>query len=491
MKDLKEKAIRGGFARLGAQGASFALRLGSLMILARLLEPADFGLVGMVAAFTGVLTLLRDFGLSCATIQRATVTEEQISNLFWINLVAGAGLGLLLAAAAPEIAVFYHEPRLAAVTAVLAVGFLFNAAGVQHGAVLQRQMRFSALALIDTGAQAVGIAAGIAGALAGYGYWALVVMTIVSPLVGTIAYWIVTGWVPQLPRRGAGVRSMVNFGGILTVNGLAVYIATNFEKVLLGRFWGADAIGIYGRAYQLVNIPIANLNSAAGEVAFSALSRVQDDPGRLRRYFLRGYDLILGVTVPVTAACALFANDIVHVCLGAKWSAAAPLLRMLAPTILVFAVANPLSWLLMSLGLLKRSLQMTLVITPILLVSYLLGLPYGPKGVAFAYSAVMLAWVFPLIAWAVHGTSITFRDVMRSAYKPLLSGAVAGALALALRAAYGAALSPLPRLILEITVLLVIFVSVLFASGQKAIYLDLLRQLTRSAPREQESLASN
>src|SRR5579864_6583463 len=110
MKDLKEKAIRGGFARLGAQGVSFFLRLGSLMILARLLEPADFGLVGMVAAFSGVLNLLRDFGLSCAAIQRATVTEEQISNLFWINLVAGGALALLMFGAAPGVAVFYREP---------------------------------------------------------------------------------------------------------------------------------------------------------------------------------------------------------------------------------------------------------------------------------------------------------------------------------------------------------------------------------------------
>jgi len=492
MKDLKEKTIRGGFARLGAQGASFFLRLGSLMVLARLLEPADFGLVGMVVAFTGVLNLLRDYGLSCATIQRATVTEEQISNLFWINIVAGGGLGLLLFVAAPEIAAFYREPRLTAVTAVLALGFLFNAAGVQHGAVLQRQMRFSVLAVINTASQAVGIAVAIAGAVAGYGYWALVALAIIPPLVTSVGYWIVAGWVPQLPSRGAGIRSMIHFGGTLTVNGIALYIATNFEKVLLGRFWGADAIGIYGRAYQLVNLPTSNLNDAAGEVAFSALSRVQDDPARLRHYFLRGYTLILGMTVPITVLSVLFANDIVLVCLGPKWIAAAPILRLLAPIIFVFAIANPLGWLLMSLGLVKRSLRMTLVICPILVVSYVIGLPYGPKGVALAYSTVMLLWLLPLIAWAVHGTPVSFRDILFTAYKPLASGVVAGALAFAGGIAYGHLLSPFPRLILESTVLLVVFASVLlFIAGQKTIYLDLLRGLTRGTPQDQESLVPN
>lgn len=492
MKDLKEKTIRGGFARIGAQGASFFLRLGSLMILARLLEPADFGLVGMVVAFSGVLNLLRDFGLSCATIQRATVTDEQISNLFWINIVAGGGLGLLLFLAAPEIAAFYHEPRLTAVTAVLALGFLFNAAGVQHGAVLQRQLRFGALAVINTSAQMVGISVAIGGAFAGYGYWALVAMAIIPPFIASVGYWIATGWVPQFPRRGAGVRSMLHFGGTLTINGLAVYIATNFEKVLLGRYWGADAIGIYGRAYQLVNLPTSNLNDAAGEVAFSALSRVQDDPVRLRRYFLRGYTLILGLTVPITILSVLFANDIILVCLGPKWNAAAPILRLLAPIIFVFAIANPLSWLLMSLGLVKRSLKMTLVICPILIAGYVIGLPYGPKGVALAYSTVMLLWVLPLIAWAVHGTAVSFRDILSTAYKPLASGIVAGALAFAGQVAFGHLLSPFPRLVLESAVLLVVFALVLlFVAGQKTIYLDLLRGLIRGKAQEEESLVSN
>ena len=144
---------------------------------------------------------------------------------------------------------------------------------------------------------------------------------------------------------------MMHFGGTITLNGLVVYIASNFEKVLLGRFWGADALGIYGRAYQLINIPTANLNSAAGEVAFSALSRLQDDPARLKSYFLKGYSVVLAMTMPMTVACALFADDMIFVFLGPKWKAAAAIFRFLAPTIMVFAIANPLSWLVMSLGL--------------------------------------------------------------------------------------------------------------------------------------------
>jgi PST family polysaccharide transporter len=491
MKDLKEKTIRGGLARLCAQGADFTLRLVSLMVLARLLGPKDFGLVGMVTALTGVLIMFRDFGLSAAAIQRPIVTEEQLSTLFWINILVGAGLTLLTAAMAPVIAAFYHEPRLVAVTAALASSFIFNAAGVQHGALLQRQMRFTALAVVSTISLVVSTAIAIGGAMAGYGYWALVAMTLTAPIINTVGFWLTAAWIPGRPRRRVGIRSMMHFGGTVTLNGLVVYIASNFEKVLLGRFWGADALGIYGRAFQLINIPTGNLNSAAGEVAFSALSRLQDDPGRLKSYFLKGYSVVLAMTMPMTVACALFADDMIFVFLGPKWKAAAAIFRFLAPTILVFAIANPLSWLVMSLGLVRRSLKMGLVIAPLMILAYVLGLPYGPKGVALAYSATMLLWVVPVIAWSVHGTVISLADVFLAVSRPLASSIVAAGLALAVRSVYGQSLTPLLRLMLEITVLLVTFLGMLlFATGQKSLYLDLLRGLREPSSAKEKSLAS-
>jgi O-antigen/teichoic acid export membrane protein len=489
MKDLKEKTIRGGVARLSAQGANFCLRLGSLMILARLLGPKDFGLVGMVTAFTGVLTLFRDFGLSAAAIQRTDVTNEQISTLFWINILVGVLLGLVTVASAPAIAAFYHEPRLFGVTAVLALGFLFNAAGVQHSVLLQRQMRFAALAVVNTVGLVVGTAVGIGGAKIGYGYWALAAMTVTVPLISTIGFWLATAWLPGMPHRRVGLRSMMRFGGTVTLSGLVSYVACNFEKALLGRFWGVTALGIYGRAYQLINIPTDNLNSAASEVAFSALSRVKDDPVRLKRYFLKGYSVLLALTLPITVGCALFADDLIIVVLGPKWTAAA-IFRLLAPTILVFALLNPLYWLLCSLGLVERSLKIGLVMAPTMIASYVVGLRYGPRGVAFAYSAVMMIWVIPVIAWSVHGTLISIRDILLAISRPLASSIVAALLAFGVRSIYGHSLPPLPRLLFESAILLVTFVgTLLFVTGQKVLYLDLLRGLKGSPVAEEEGLA--
>jgi len=276
---------------------------------------------------------------------------------------------------------------------------------------------------------------------------------------------------------------MMRFGGTLTLNGLVAYVAYNLEKVLLGRFWGAGAIGLYGRAYQLINIPTDNLNAAAGEVAFSALSRVQDEPSRLKSYFLKGYTLVLSLTVPITMLCGLFADDVIQVLLGPKWKEAAAIFRLLAPTILIFALINPLGWLMFSVGLVGRSLKLAFVFAPLIIAGYVIGLPYGPKGVAFAYSAVMTLLFIPLMAFCIRGTVISLRDILLAVSPLLASGIAAAGLAFAVRFLYGQFLSPLPRLALESTVLLLTFLGLLmFATGQKSLYLDLLRALT-GAPR--------
>jgi len=488
MKDLKQRVIRGGFAKICSQGAGFVVRMGSLMILARLLDPKDFGLVGMVTAVIGVFNLFRDFGLSAAAVQRnTTVTREQASTLFWVNILVGAILGLLSFAIAPFAVLFYHEPRLFGITAALASGFLFNAAGVQHSAMLEREMRFTTLSVIDTISLLTSVLVGIGMALHGYGYWALVATTTVAPLVYTVCVWLTTAWVPGRPHRRVGVRSMMRFGGTLTLNGLVMYIATNFEKVLLGRFWGAEAIGVYGRAYQLVNMPNDNLNSAASGVAFAALSRLQDDPPRFRSYFLKGYALVLSLTVPVTVACALFAKDMISVFLGPKWQSAVTVVSLLAPTTLAFATINPLGWLLMSLGLVGRGLRMALVFAPFMIAGYLIGLPYGPRGVAFAYSAMMTLSVIPMIAAAVRGTVISVRDVLLTVSRPLLSGIVTAGLVLGLQFWYSPYLLPLPRLVLGVALVLAGYLGMLlYVMGQKLFYLDILRGFRRPPSVEEQ-----
>lgn len=479
MKDLKEKTIRGGVARVVAQVVFFALRIAALMILARLLDPKDFGLVGMVTAFTSVFILFRDFGLSTATVQRVDITDGQISTLFWINVLVGAVLTILLSALAPIVVRFYHEPRLFWVTIALASGFVINAAGVQHSALLQRELRFTELAVIQIAALAVSTLLGIGMALLGYGYWSLVVLSVTLPLASTVAFWMASGWIPGRPQKGVDVLPMVHFGGAVTLISLIVYVAYNLDKVLVGRYLGAGALGVYGRSYQIISIPTENMNAAVGEVAFAALSRLQDEPARLRSYFLKGYSLVLALTVPITCIIAMFPHDLVMVILGSKWDSATRILQFLAPTILVFAIINPLGWLLFAMGMVKRSIKIALVLAPIVISGYAIGLRFGSNGVALGFSVAMMLWVAPHIAWGVHGTPISFSDVIKTMFRPVLSGAVGVAAALGFQF-LASTWSPFPRLVTGVLILLAVYGSMLlYAMRQKGFYWDLLRGLMK------------
>jgi O-antigen/teichoic acid export membrane protein len=480
VKDLKGRTLRGGLVAMSGQAATFVLSTVSLVVMARLLTPKDFGLVGMVTAVTGFLAIFKDGGLAMVTVQRSTITDEQISTLFWLNMLLGALMLGLCLAIAPILVAFYHEPRLFWVTAVMASGFLFNGAAAQHSALLQRQMRFVTLTVVNIFSLSVSIALGISMAASGYGYWSLVGMNVISPVVAAVSVWLMAAWIPGLPRRNVGARSMLRFGGTLTLNSIIVYIVNNTDKILLGRFCGAEALGIYGRAYRLINMPTDSLNGAVGFVALPALARIQDDPDRSKNYFLKGYSLVLAMTLPLTIACALFANELILVFLGPKWKDAISIFRLLSPTVLAFALLNPFSWQLLSTGKVGRLLKMALVIAPVVIAGYAFGLRYGPGGVAFGYSVALTLLIVPVIAWAKKGTVISSRDILQAVSRPFLSAIVAAAIAFGVKSVCGQSLSPFVRLMLGVGVLSGSYLfMLLYVMGQKRMYVELLRGLRR------------
>jgi O-antigen/teichoic acid export membrane protein len=379
---------------------------------------------------------------------------------------------------APLLAKFYHEPRLFWVTIVTGLGFIFTGASAQHRAVLQRELRFVTLTAIDLASLLSSIAVGIGMAWAGFGYWSLVGMALCIPMVGAVLVLALGRWIPSLPRGGGGVLSMMKYGGTVTLNSIIAYAAANMDKVLLGRFWGAEVLGIYGRAYQLINIPTDNLNATIGQVAFPALARVQNNPERLRSYFLKGYGLFLSLVLPITLACGLFAEDIVRLFLGPKWEAAVPVFRLLAPTILTFALVNPMAWLMMATGHAVRNLWITCAVTPLVIAGYVAGLRFGPTGVAAGFSTTAVLLVLPIIYFATRGTSIRAIDALKVIMQPLISILVASCAALVVANFTHSLPSTLARLLVDSTVLFGVYALMLyFVMGQKDIYLQVIREI--------------
>jgi len=476
--EFKGKAVRGGAATVFGQGVDMTLQVGTTIILARLLSPTDYGLQAMVLTLTNFLSLFKDAGLSAASIQRENLTHEEISTLFWINVGVGTLLAILVACLAPLLAHFYKDPRLLAITLASAPIFLFNSLSVQHNALLNRAMRFGATVKIDVFANMIGTAVAIGMAALGFGYWSLICQNISIPIAVMMGAWIAMPWFPGRPRWTPTLRSMVRFGGTVTTNGVVSYVSYNTEKVLLGRFWGAAPLGIYGRAYQLINLPMQQLMQAVGAVAFPVLSRMQNDVERLRRSYLKAHSMVVSITVPVVIGCTLFADEIVRILLGPKWMAVSLILRLLAPTIMVWALINPFSWLLKATDRVLRSLKIALFIAPVVIFGVAAGLGHGAPGVAVGYSTAMVLLAFPAVAWAKHGTGITNRDYFDCIKRPLAAGVVGGAAGWVFRSAFQNTLPAIPLLFTESAVVFSVYACLLlFVMKQKDMYIDVWTHL--------------
>ncbi len=232
-----------------------------------------------------------------------------------------------------------------------------------------------------------------------------------------------------------------------------------------------------------MSLPNETLYSTIGSVAFPALARVQSDPARLKAYFLKGYGLVLSLAIPITMGCALFADDIILVFLGSKWHEATTIFRLLAPAILVFAFTNPFSWLMLASGQAGRSARISLVVTPILILGYSIGLSDGPVGVAIGFSTGLAVCAVPVLLWAKSGTLITMLDILRSARPPLVSIATGTVATLAIRPLTDRVDPGFVRLVLESGALFGAYlITLVFVMKQGSVYAGLLREWASSEP---------
>lgn len=401
LPNLKRHTISSGAVTLSAQAVKFVLNLVSTMVLARLLTPRDFGLVAMVATVTGFLRVFKDAGLSVATVQREKITHAQVSNLFWINLGASLLSGLVLAALAPAIAWFYRNPRLIGIALLLSATFVISGTTVQHQALLKRQMRFKAIALIDVGSMVIGILVAIFMALAGFGYWSLVASSLAVETAGFLLTWSISRWRPQLPSRRSGIGPLISFGANRTTGDLISTIARGTDNLLIGRSYGSGAVGLYSRATALLIRPLEQFLSPINAVFIPALSRLQSQPERYRSTFLRVYEAIALVGCFFTGLLAALSRPVVLILLGPKWGEAAVIFGGFTIAALCVPLANSSIWLFTSQGRGRDMLIAQSINSCVTVGSFIVGLPFGPVGVATAFSVASLLIRLPLLYYMV------------------------------------------------------------------------------------------
>ncbi len=426
--DLRSRSVQGGAVTLASQGGKFLLTLGSTAILARLLTPGDFGLIAMVIIIIGFISIFKDMGLAMATVQRLEVNHAQVSTLFWANLGISVTIMACTAAISPLLAWFYKEPRVTMITLALAGTVLFSGLTVQHQALLRRQMRFAALAAVEITALLVGVIAAIACALAGLGYWSLVVLYIMREVSTTVGVWACCRWRPGMPVRHSGVRSMLSFGAHLTGFNIVNYFARNVDKMLIGWYWGASPLGLYTNAYRILLLPIQQINIPLTSVAVPALSRIQNQPERYRSYYRRGVLLTVAGGMPIVVFLFVAAEKAILTFLGSQWLDAVPIFQALGPAAFIGSFNVATGWVYVSLGTTRRQLSWGLFSSVLIALAYVIALQWGPIGVALSFSASLFVLWLPSVVYCFRRSPLRVRDLGIAIWRPAAASICAGLL---------------------------------------------------------------
>lgn len=417
---------RGGALVLAGQAGRIAIQLIGVTVLSRVLSPADFGLVAMIAVFMALADLLRDFGIPTAALQAPRLTHQQASNAFWITTGLGVLAATCLLAGAPLISRLYNEPRLSAVVVAMAGILVVNGAQAQVQVHLARSGRYGTIALTDVTSQALALVVAVLLAVVGWGYWALVVQVWVGALTAVILRGVAARWVPLRPRRRHGVRNLLKDGADLGLAQLLAFIANNADTVSLGVWTGASAVGFYNRGFQIYTLPRGILLDPLTQVVVPTIARDADGrgPGG-ERAMLRTQGLLAPVTVLAYTVIGSTAAALVPLVLGQQWEASVPVVRWLAIGGAFAAFGSVGYWLFLVRQLNRHLLYLHLVTKSIFLVLVLLAAPHGASAVAVAYSASqVVAWPINML-WLRRVAGLDARRFVADGSRPLAAGTAA------------------------------------------------------------------
>jgi O-antigen/teichoic acid export membrane protein len=423
---LRRLAVRGAGTTVFAQGIVFAVQLISTVVLARLLMPSDFGLVTMVTTFSLLLMSFGQNGYAEAIIQREQMDHFLASNLFWINLGAGFLLAIGFAAAGPLLARFYGDPRVARVAACISLTIFLNSMSVVHIALLKRALHFSVTSVIDVLSNVVSVVVSILFALAGWGYWALVAAVIARPIVQSVGGWCLCRWLPSLPRRAAGTASVVRFAlhvyGRFSFN----YTTRNTDNLLVGWRFGSTSLGFYKKAYDLFLLPANQLFVPVSDVVISTLSRLDSKSAEYRRYFLNGLSILAFVGMGSGGLLTLAGKDLIRLLLGGKWGEAGHIFTFFGPGIGIMLIYFASGLIHLSIGRADRWLRWVVLEFGVTVLLFFLALPWGPVGVASAWSASFWILFIPAFHYAGKPIHLGIAPVVAAVWKYVLASLLAG-----------------------------------------------------------------
>jgi O-antigen/teichoic acid export membrane protein len=329
---LKAEAFSGAKWTTASSLTVAAIQFLQLIVLARLLAPSDFGLMAMVMAVLGFAQIFTDAGISSAIIHRQENSQNQLSSLYWLNVFAGSAVFVLTVLATPIVVFFFHEPRLEILLPCMAVLFLITPFGQQFQLLLQKELKFRTIALVETAAALAGSTIAITAAAGGLGVYSLALGQLGIALLTTIAVTVIgwRDWRPLVRFRVVDIQPYLSFGLYQLGDRGVNFLVARTDQIIIGAILGAEALGIYNLAWNLAIMPVTRINPILTRIAFPVFARVQQESERLKRGYLMLIWLLATSNAPILAGAAAVASTLVPFAFGPQWVAAVPILQVLA-----------------------------------------------------------------------------------------------------------------------------------------------------------------
>jgi PST family polysaccharide transporter len=476
---LGRQSVRSGAISVVARAMNAVVQVGSVLFLARLLAPEDYGLVAMVTALTGFAPVLVDLGTRDAVVQRPRVTDGEVSALFWVTLGIGCMFALVISACAPLIASFYREPRLTIIVLVSSLTFVAVGLTNQHQALLRRAVMFRELAIVDVTANIISAGGAILLALFGFGYWALVIRPVAMYAFTAAGVWCYCRWLPGKPTLTSGVRQMVKFG--LNLSGFSVtdFVGRNSDRVAIGRGLGARTLGYYQNALVVYDNLLDLLVFPLHQVAVSSLCKLQHDPEQLRRSWAKALSTVAFLAMPAFGLLAILSQDLIPVLLGPKWATAGVLLSILALRGIPHSAERTLGWLHVASGRTDRFFRWGAAAACAQLLALFVGLRFGTMGVVYAYVLFMYLAFVPALAYAGNPLGIGARHVVRAVGAQFTGAVLTAGVGFGLRAYVLGGLAPVERMavltVVYLTMYLIIVVGLFNVTTPMRVCLSAVR----------------
>lgn len=441
MTSLKQFAVSGVKWSSVSQISRQGLQLITTIILARLLSPSDFGLMAMVMVVIGFVSLFKDLGTSAAIIQQKSLSEELLSSIFLVNVTFAFLAMAILFLLSPLVANFYREPRVMSLLRVISLTFFISGLSILQQAVLERDLAFNKLAKLEIIATLSGSIVGIGSAILGYGVWSLVYQSLAVAMVTTILLWCFSTWRPKMIFHWIEVKSVSSYSLNLTGFNIFNYFARNADYLLIGRFLGAQNLGYYTLAYNIMLYPLQNISGVIGRVMFPVFSQIQNDDALFRSAYLKVASAIALITFPMMLGLMALSKQLVLTVFGSQWVPVILLLMILAPVGLVQSIGTTVGTIYQAKGRTDWMFRWGIAAGILVMVAFVIGMQWGIVGVAAAYAVASLLLVYPAFAIPFRLINLRVRDLGTVLWRPFLSSLFMLVVVLLLKAALPADLS--------------------------------------------------